>query len=356
MAHYRGTGELPAAPAPAEPVRAKLRRVVAAEIAGISIVHRKRRVIYKKESFLNSIKPESLPIVAFLGIGLMGKPMAARLLQAGYRVHAWNRTARRSEPLQALGAELAATPAAAVQHAAVVLTMLEDGAAVSEVIDQALPALQAGTLLIDMSSIRQSQAQEFAARLQSHSVAFLDAPVSGGVGGAEAGTLAIMVGGNRTDFLRAEPLLGCLGRATLVGPAGCGQLAKLCNQLIVGGTLNIVAEALLLAQAGGADPAAVRAAIRGGFAESRILEVHGQRMLERNFLPGGKVKLQLKDLDNVLDAAVAAGVQLPVAELVSARYRSIVDVLPNADHAAALLALELINPGVRLGDAADQLP
>ena len=282
--------------------------------------------------------------------------MAARLLQAGYRLVAWNRTASRIQPLLALGAQTEATPAAAVRQADLVLTMLEDGMAVAQVIDQAMAGLQPGALVIDMSSTRQSEAQELAERLLAHGVAFLDAPVSGGVGGAEAGTLAIMAGGSQSDFARAEPLFNCLGRATLVGPVGCGQLAKLCNQLIVGGTLNIVAEALLLAQAGGADPAAVRTAIRGGFAESRILDVHGQRMLERNFMPGGKVRLQTKDLDNVLHAAAAAAVKLPVTELVAQRYHSILEALPNADHAAALLALEALNPGVRVGALPDRLP
>ncbi|MGZ3236172.1 MAG: NAD(P)-dependent oxidoreductase, partial [Burkholderiaceae bacterium] len=155
---------------------------------------------------------------------------------------------------------------------------------------------------------------------------------------------------------KAEPVLKTMGRPTLVGPAGCGQLAKLCNQLIVGGTINIIAEALLLAQAGGADPTAVRAAIRGGFAESRILEIHGQRMLERNFMPGGQVKSQTKDLENVLIAATAAGVTLPVTELVTERYRSILNVMPKADQSAALLALERLNSGVRVGSGADQLP
>jgi 2-hydroxy-3-oxopropionate reductase len=137
---------------------------------------------------------------------------------------------------------------------------------------------------------------------------------------------------------------------------GSGQVAKLCNQLIVGATLNVVSEALLLAQAAGADPAAVREAIRGGFAGSRILEVHGQRMLERNFVPGGQVKSQLKDLRNVLAAAEAAGLTLPVTELVTRQYETIEEVLPTADHAAALLALEQMNPGIRLGSLPDQLP
>ena len=147
-----------------------------------------------------------------------------------------------------------------------------------------------------------------------------------------------------------------MGRATLVGPAGCGQLAKLCNQLIVGGTLNIIAEALLLAQAGGADPAAVRAAVRGGFAESRLLEVHGQRMLERNFLPGGQVKSQAKDLDNVLLAAANAGIRLPLTAQVTEHYHSLLATLPRADQSAILLELEQHNPGHRLGTGKDQLP
>jgi 2-hydroxy-3-oxopropionate reductase len=147
-----------------------------------------------------------------------------------------------------------------------------------------------------------------------------------------------------------------MGRATLVGPEGCGQVAKLCNQLIVGATLNIVAEALLLAEAGGADPVAVRSAIRGGFAESRILEVHGQRMLDRKFLPGGQIKTQLKDMENILDAAAKAGVQLPVTSLVTDSYRSIVGAVPHADQSAILLAVEKLNPGKRVGKSADQLP
>jgi 3-hydroxyisobutyrate dehydrogenase-like beta-hydroxyacid dehydrogenase len=146
-----------------------------------------------------------------------------------------------------------------------------------------------------------------------------------------------------------------MGRPTLVGPPGSGQVAKLCNQLIVGATLNIVAEALLLAQAAGADAAAVRAAIRGGFAESKILEVHGQRMLERNFVAGGQVKSQIKDMHNILAAAEAAHVTLPVTQLVTQRYETIAETYPTADHAAALLALEALNPGQRLGDGPDKL-
>ena len=298
----------------------------------------------------------ALPTIAFLGIGLMGKPMATRLLQAGYPLVAWNRTREKADALAALGASVVDQPHEAVRSADIVISMLEAGPIVHDVLESAIPGLKAETLWIDMSSTGQSEAQEFHAKLATHSVSFVDAPVSGGVLGAEAGTLAIMAGGNNEDYARAEPVLKVMGRPTLVGPVSCGQVAKLCNQLIVGGTLCIVAEALLFAQAGGANPAAVRAAIRGGFAESRILEVHGQRMLDRNFMPGGQVKSQAKDLENVLIAAAAAGVTLPVAELVAQSYRSILDAVPNADQSAALLALERLNPGKRVGEAPDKLP
>ncbi len=294
------------------------------------------------------------PSIAFLGIGLMGRPMASRLAAAGYPLTAWNRTRAKAEAVA--GALVADTPAAAVAQADIVITMLEAGPIVADVIAQCLSGLRPGTLVIDMSSTQQAEAQRMQQHLAEHGVRFLDAPVSGGVLGAEAGTLAIMAGGAPADFAQAEVVLKSLGRPTHVGGPGCGQLAKLCNQLIVGGTLAIVAEALLLAQAGGADPAAVRTAIRGGFAESRILEVHGQRMLERNFMPGGQVKSQAKDMDNILAAAAIAGLQLPLTALVGESFNSILSKVPKADQSAALLALEQINSGIRLGSSADQLP
>lgn len=296
------------------------------------------------------------PAIAFLGIGLMGKPMATRLLRAGYSVTVWNRSRNKSEELLAFGAKVADQAADAVRDADIVITMLEAGPIVLQVIDTALSALKRNTLVIDMSSTRQSEAQDLHAKLGAQGVRFIDAPVSGGVVGAQAGSLAIMAGGSPEDFAYAEAVLSVMGRPTMVGPAGCGQIAKLCNQLIVGGTLNIVAEALLLAQAGGADPSAVRTAIRGGFAESRILEVHGQRMLDRNFLPGGQVKSQFKDLENVLIAAASAGLRLSVTKLVTENYQNIMSITPQADQSAILLALEQDNPGMRLGSGANQLP
>lgn len=298
--------------------------------------------------------------IAFLGIGLMGKPMAARLLAANYHLHVWNRNPDKAAPLQASGAVLAASVAQAVQGADVVISMLADGEAVQQVMEQA-EAEQAlagakDMCWIDMSSTQQAQAQTFARQCAGRGIGFIDAPVSGGVAGAQAGNLAIMAGGSAADFALVEPILKVLGRPTLVGPAGCGQLAKLCNQLIVGASIQMVAEALLLAQAGGADPAAVRQAIRGGFAESRVLEVHGQRMLERNFLPGGQVKSQAKDLENILLAAQEAGLKLPVAQLVTEQFRHLLGWATQADHSAALLGLERLNPGLRLGAGEDMRP
>ncbi|WP_426103890.1 NAD(P)-dependent oxidoreductase [Massilia sp. TSP1-1-2] len=304
---------------------------------------------------MNGATLTQLPIV-FIGIGLMGRPMALRLLQAGYPVRVWNRTAAKAQSLHPAGAEPFASVAEAVRGAGIVISMLEAGDAVDEVIAAALPALAPRTLWIDMSSTAHAEALVFHANLVRHGCRFVDAPVSGGVAGAEAGTLAIMAGGAMDDFTEAMPVLTAMGRATLVGPAGSGQVAKLRNQLIVGATLGIVAEALLLAQAAGADPHAVRDAIRGGFAESRILELHGQRMLDRNFMPGGQVKSQLKDLRNVLAAAADAGLVLPVAALVTESFQSIAADHPHADHAAALLALEKKNPGQRLGAGPDRCP
>ncbi|MGB9109348.1 MAG: NAD(P)-dependent oxidoreductase [Telluria sp.] len=298
----------------------------------------------------------TLPTVAFLGIGLMGKPMATRLAQAGFTLHVWNRSAAKAEALRPAGAHPHQLLADAVRGADIVISILEAGPVVGTVIDAALPALRRNALWIDMSSTRQDEALAFHARLHGAGCRFLDAPVSGGVGGAEAGTLAIMAGGDAADFAQAGPVFQALGSATLVGTAGSGQVAKLCNQLIVGATINVVAEALLLAQAAGADPGAVREAIRGGFAGSRVLDVHGQRMLERNFLPGGQIKTQLKDQRNILAAAAEAGVRLPVTELVTRQYETIELALPAADHSAALIALERMNPGTRVGSAPDRLP
>lgn len=285
--------------------------------------------------------------VAFLGTGLMGAPMARCILKAGFAVSAWNRSRDKAAALEADGASVAETPAEAVRGADVVISMVSDGAAVTDLYfaQGAVDAAAPGTVFIDMSSIQPSVARDLAARLGEQGLAHLDAPVSGGTGGAAAGTLAIMIGGEAADIEKARGVLEAMGRVTHVGPHGTGQLAKLCNQAIVGITIGAVAEALYLAEKGGANPAAVRDAIRGGFAESKILEVHGQRMVDRNFEPGGPSRLQLKDLNNVLAAAGDAGIDLPLSRQVRDRYQRLVNELGGSelDHSALYLELEARN-------------
>lgn len=263
--------------------------------------------------------------IAVLGIGMMGQPMARRLCQAGHAGHAvsvWNRDRSKAERLLDAGVRVAASPADAVAGADFVVTLLTDGAAVADVLfgQGAAAAMAPGALLVDMSSIMPSQAREHASRLQAMGLRHLDAPVSGGTLGAEQGTLAIMVGGEAADFARAAPLFAVLGRATRVGPHGAGQLAKLANQMIVGITIGAVAEALLLCQQGGADPAQVREAISGGFADSRILQVHGERMVGRDFAKRGSMQVQLKDMRNALATAAELGFDAPVTGLFEQLY------------------------------------
>lgn len=262
--------------------------------------------------------------VTVLGIGLMGLPMGKRLREAGFAVTAWNRTQEKALRLASHGARVAHTAAQAVRDADVVITMLDNGDVVESVLfgQGVAQVLKPGTLVIDMSSIKPSQARSHAKRLAEHHVGHLDAPVSGGTVGAEQGTLAIMAGGDAADFERALPVFAPLGRATHVGPHGAGQLAKLANQIIVGITIGAVSEALLLAAKGGADMAKVREAIRGGFAESRVLELHGQRMVERDFAKRAALTVQLKDMRNALDTAGELDFQAPITQLFEDLYAS----------------------------------
>ena len=205
------------------------------------------------------------------------------MLKAGFALTAWNRTPAKAETLAAAGAKVSPSAADAVKNADIVITMLSNGPAVEEVLFGAsniAAAIRKGALVLDMSSIPPATARSHAERLAKLGIAHLDAPVSGGTGGAQSGKLVIMAGGAAADFERARPIFAALGNPTLVGGSGAGQLAKLCNQAIVGITIGAVAEALLLAAAGGADPAAVRQALMGGFAGGRILQEHGQRMLQ----------------------------------------------------------------------------
>lgn len=268
--------------------------------------------------------------------------MARRLRQAGHEVHAWNRTRSKAEPLAAMGIAVHSTPADAVRRADIVVSLLENGPVVEQVLFQngAAQAMRPGTLFIDMASIQPREARDHAARLGEIGISHLDAPVSGGTVGAENGTLAIMAGGRTEDFARAQSVFSALGRATHVGPHGSGQLTKLANQMIVGITIGAVAEALLFAAKGGADMAKVREAIQGGFADSRILQLHGQRMVSRDFAPKGRMAVQLKDMRNALATAHEIGFDAPVTALFEALYADGVEHgLGELDHSGLFVEL-----------------
>jgi 3-hydroxyisobutyrate dehydrogenase-like beta-hydroxyacid dehydrogenase len=280
--------------------------------------------------------------IAFLGIGRMGLPMAQRLCQAGHELHVWNRTRAKADALQAWGAHVHPQAAAAAAQAEVCISMLENGTVVDTVLHQhgVAQALQAGSLFIDMASTQPREARAQAQALQARGLQHLDAPVSGGTLGAEQGTLAIMVGGRAQDHARAQAIWAALGRATHVGPHGCGQLAKLANQMIVGITIGAVAEALLLCEKGGANMAQVRQAISGGFAESRILQVHGERMVQRDFAPRARMTIQLKDLRNAQDTAAELGFDAPITALFEQLYaQAIAHGLSELDHSGLFVEL-----------------
>lgn len=291
--------------------------------------------------------------IAFLGTGLMGAPMARRLLKAGFPITVWNRDPSKAQALVADGANLAATAADAARDADIVFTMLSDGNAVGKVLFGAgvTEVLKAGAIVVDSSSIAPPIARDHAARLAECNVAHVDAPVSGGVVGAEAGTLAIMAGGEAEVITGLADVFAALGRVTHVGPAGAGQICKLANQQIVAITIGAVAEAMILVEAGGADRGGFRDAIRGGFAESRILDLHGARMVNRTFAPGGPSRLQLKDLDAVAAMADLLDLELPLTAMVRSEFRDFVaDGGGEQDHSALLLHLEKINGSERKED------
>nr|WP_312967861.1 NAD(P)-dependent oxidoreductase [Brucella intermedia] len=284
--------------------------------------------------------------IAFLGTGLMGAPMASRLLDAGFDVTVWNRNSAKSAPLVGKGAKLAQTAAKAGENADIVITMLTDGPAVRDVLfEQGVAAvLKKGSIVIDMSSISPDFAREHSKRLEATGVNHIDAPVSGGVVGAQEGTLAIMAGGDEAVIATLADVFKPLGRLTRVGPSGAGQLAKLANQQIVAVTIGAIAEAMVLVEKGGGSRAAFRDAIRGGFCESRILELHGKRMIDRNFEPGGTSRIQLKDLNSILKTAGDLSLKLPLTETVREAFATFVeDGGGEKDHSALLLHIEKLN-------------
>lgn len=283
--------------------------------------------------------------VALLGIGLMGLPMGRRLLSGKIELTVWNRTSNKCLPLIDQGA-LLANELLEVADSDVIITMLADGSVVNQVLSELLPKLNSRHLIIDMSSTSLSEVTEISAKIEARGGRFIDAPVSGGVKGAEEGTLAIMAGSRDIQtFNEANTLFKQLGRATRVGDVGSGQLSKLANQAIVGGTIAIVAEAILLLEKAGVDAAAFRQALSGGFADSTILQLHGKRMSERSFEPGGKVSTQLKDERNILTAAKAFDINLPVTQSVHDRYQDLAIHMKKGDldHSALFLQLLKIN-------------
>lgn len=288
------------------------------------------------------------PPILMLGAGLMGAPMARRLHDKGLPVSIWNRSPEKLAPLASDGIATVETLAALDTARRVVIVMVSDGPAAEAALfgaaNGAAPfadRMARGSTVICMSSIPVDIARAHAAAFGARGVAYIDAPVSGGEKGAIEGTLTIMAGGESPDIEAMRPIFDALGRSlTHVGPAGSGQLAKIANQMIVGVTIGAVAEALLLAKAGGADPAKVREALLGGFADSAILRQHGARMIAGDFKPGGRSVTQRKDLRTAVSQARATGLDLPLSALVRDLYEEMcADGRGDLDHSALFLLL-----------------
>jgi 2-hydroxy-3-oxopropionate reductase len=292
------------------------------------------------------------PVVGVIGLGIMGEPMARNLLRAGFPLVVWNRTAARADALAAEGAQRAASPREVAEQAAITITMLSDTPDVEEVYGAADGVLAGVTsrsretspVLIDMSTIAPRVARELAAEAAARGAAMLDAPVSGGDVGAREGTLSIMVGGDADALARARPALEALGtRITHVGGSGAGQVVKACNQIVVGLTLEALAEALVLGSKAGVDPRAIVEALGGGLAASRVLEVRGEKLLARDFAPGFKLDLHAKDLAIVLETARELDMPLPGAALVAELFETERERgRGQADNSTVLRALEAL--------------
>jgi 2-hydroxy-3-oxopropionate reductase len=271
--------------------------------------------------------------------------MACNLLKAGFALSVLNRTPAKAQSLVKEGALLAASAVEVGKAARVVILMLPDGKAVTEVLlrDGLLKACQPGTLIIDMSSIAPAVAVDHAALAREAGLRYLDAPVSGGTIGAETGSLTIMVGGHNEDLVEVEQILRAMGTPHLLGPAGRGQLCKLANLTIVAVTIGAVGEALTLVRAAGGHLVRVREVLLGGFSQSRILELHGQRMIDRVFEPGGRIKSQLKDLRTILETAADYGVAMPLTTAVHDLFLALRQSLgDDLDHSALILQIEAL--------------
>ncbi|MBK7423136.1 MAG: NAD(P)-dependent oxidoreductase [Propionivibrio sp.] len=294
--------------------------------------------------------------VGFIGMGIMGRPMALNLLQGGHEVTVWARRAESMQPLLDAGAKAAASPAGVAAAVEVVISMVADAPDVRQVMlgESGVSSsvslnkvAQGGLVAVDMSTILPAAARQMAIELQALGVDFLDAPVSGGEVGAIAGTLSIMVGGSEAAFAKARPAFECMGKNIVhVGDSGAGQVAKAANQIVTGVGVLTVAEALNFAAKNGVDPAKVREALLGGFAYSKILENHGQRMLDRNFKPGFKSWMHQKDMNIVMQSAHQLGLCLPATAAAAQMFNAMVGSgLGEEDSIAMLKLLERLSGG-----------
>ena len=284
--------------------------------------------------------------IGFIGTGLMGFPMAKNILKSGYKLKAFNRSSSKALALEEFGAEITKTLEELVKGSDVIITMLTDDEAIDEVMGSLnfLDNLKPGSIVIDMSSIKPITAKKHENNLSFKKIKYLDAPVSGGTIGAEEGSLAIMIGGEKKVFKEVEDLLKTMGNPTLVGPVGSGQVSKLANQIIVGLTIGAVAEAITLCEKAGADPNKMISALSGGWADSKVLQTHGKRMIDKDFSPKGKTSTHLKDMNNILECASTFNTHLPISNLVKEMYKNLVENgHGNKDHSSLYEEIERMN-------------
>ena len=284
--------------------------------------------------------------IGFIGIGLMGFPMAKNLLKSDYRLKAFNRSQDKADRLKEFGAEVSVSIKEVVTNSDVIITMLTDDSAVEKVMgsDDFISNIKEGATVIDMSSVNPVITKKYAEILKEKNINYLDAPVSGGTIGAEEASLAIMVGGDEETFKNCYELLKKMGNPTLVGPVSSGQISKLANQIIVGVTIGAVAEAVTLCEKSGTNPIKMIEALSGGWADSKILQTHGKRMIDKDFTPKGKTTTQLKDMTNIINAGKAVETHLPISSLIKEMYKDLVaDGHGNTDHSSLYNAIEKIN-------------
>ena len=283
--------------------------------------------------------------ISFIGIGLMGLPMAKNILKKT-NLTVFNRTLKKTEILSKSGATVAKSIKDAVINADIIITMLSDDEAVLSIIknEEFIKNIKSNSIVIDMSSTKPKTAVDIYNLLKKKKINFLDAPVSGGPSGAENASLAIMVGGDQKNFNKVKKVLRFMGNPSLVGPVGSGQISKLANQIIVGITIGAVAEAIHLCKKNGADPNKFIKAIEGGLADSRILKNHGKKMIVGDYKPGGKTSTHLKDMNNILESAKNINLNLPISSLIKDMYNDLVNSgHSDKDHSSLYLRIEEIN-------------